>query len=199
MEKTRIRVVTPLYFASPGEWRKWLARYHKTATERWVGFHKRGTGRPTLTWPESVDAALCYGWIDGIRKRVDHERYVIRFTPRRKGSIWSKVNIARVAEMTRTKRMRAAGLRAFERRTEAKSGIYAYEQRETVALREVDVAVFKKSPKAWEFFSSRPPGYRRIASFFVVNAKQETTRQKRLAALIAASRAGELIGLLKRP
>ena len=159
-------LVMPLYFASPREWRKWLTLHHRTARELWVGFYKRQTGKPSLTWPESVDEALCYGWIDGLRKGVDDERYVIRFTPRRPDSTWSKVNIGRVEELTRTGRMRQAGVKAFRLRTEAKSGTYTYEQRETAKLRKRDEAELKRHPAAWQYFSSRPPGYRRLASFW---------------------------------
>ena len=197
--KTRIRVVTPLYFASPGEWRKWLTGHHKKDPELWVGFHKRGTGRPSLSWPESVDEALCYGWIDGVRKRVDGERYVIRFTPRQPGSTWSLVNIKRVRELTRAGRMRAAGSIAFRKRTAKKSGIYSYEQRGTATLRRRDEAAFKATPAAWQYFSSRPPWYRRVASYWVVSPKKEATRQRRLGVLIACSAAGQPIGPLTRP
>lgn len=188
----------PLYFASPSEWRKWLARHHKTERELWVGFHKRGTGRPSLTWPESVDEALCYGWIDGVRKRVDDERYVIRFTPRKPRSTWSKLNIRRVAALTSARRMRAMGVAAFRQRTAEKSGTYAYEQRETAALRKRDEALLKQNPAAWKYFSNRPPGYRRLASHWVVSAKKEETRQKRLGRLIACSAASQPIGPLSR-
>lgn len=191
--------MTPLYFASPAEWRKWLSRYHKTETELWVGFYKRDTGRPSLTWPESVDEALCYGWIDGIRKRVDDGRYVIRFTPRKPGSTWSLVNIRRVGELTKARRMRSEGLKAFRRRSEDKSGTYTYEQRRAAELRPGDVALIQQHPTAWKYFSSRPPGYRRLASFWVISAKKEETRRRRLEALIAACGAGQPIGPMRRP
>ena len=191
-------LVTPLYFASPDEWRKWLARHHKADAELWVGFHKRKTDRPSLSWPESVDEALCFGWIDGIRKRVDEDRYVIRFTPRKPESTWSNVNVRRVGELIRSRRMRAAGLRAFRRRTAERSGVYTYEQREIVALRKSDETLLKQTPAAWEYFSKRPPGYRKLASRWVVSAKQEATRRRRLEHLIAASAKGQPIGPLQR-
>ena len=178
----------PIYFESPAEWRDWLRRHHGTAEELWVGFHKKATGRPTLTWPESVDQALCFGWIDGIRKTVDADRYVIRFTPRRPGSNWSLVNTKRVAELTRLGLMRAAGKRVFEQRT-AKSS-YSYEQRRDAALPPAFETRFKANPEAWKFFQAQPPGYRRLCAFYVISAKQDATRSKRLARLIGESAAG---------
>src|SRR5213082_2724961 len=118
----------PRFFASPAAWRRWLAAHYERGGELWVGFYKRSTGRPSITWPESVDEALCFGWIDGLRKRVDDVSYTIRFTPRRTRSIWSAVNIKRAQELTRQGRMRPAGQQAFAARTENRSGIYAYEQ-----------------------------------------------------------------------
>ena len=190
--------MTPIYFASPAEWRKGLTWQHAAEAELWVGFYKRGSGHPTLTWPESVDQALCFGWIDGVRKRVDQDRYVIRLTPRKPKSTWSNVNIRRVRDLIKARRMRAAGLRAFQRRTKGKSGTYAYQQRETATLRKRDEVLLRKNPRAWKDFSSGPPWYRRLASFWVISAKQEATRQKRLRTLIECSAAGQPIGSLRR-
>ena len=186
------------YFATPAEFRKWLVANHAKAQELWVGFYKKESGRPSITWPESVDEALCVGWIDGIRKRLDDESYVIRFTPRKAQSTWSAVNIARVAELTREGRMRPAGLAAFERRSEAKSAIYSYEQKETAAFDEEAERQFRSNAKAWEFFQSQPPWYRRTATHKVLSAKREETRQKRLATLIADSAAGRRLRELDR-
>ena len=122
------------FFATPAEFRAWLEKHHSSAPELWVGFYKKGSGRPSINWPEAVDEALCVGWIDGIRKSIDDESYRIRFTPRKPRSTWSAVNLARVEALTREGRMRPAGLKAFEKRTEAKTGIYAYEQRKAAEL-----------------------------------------------------------------
>ena len=177
------------FFAKPAEFRNWLVANHAKAQELWVGFYKKESGRPSITWPESVDEALCVGWIDGIRKRLDDESYVIRFTPRKAQSTWSTVNIARVAELTRERRMQRAGLAAFERRSEAKSAIYSYEQKEAAAFDEEAERQFRANATAWEFFQSQPPWYRRTATYKVISAKREETRQKRLATLIADSAA----------
>src|SRR5262245_3794515 len=156
----------PVFFESPAAWRKWLAANHSKAEELWVGFHKRATGRPTLTWPESVDEALCFGWIDGLRKRIDAERYKIRFTRRRAGSIWSAVNVKRVAELTRSRRMRGAGQRAFAARTEARTAVYSFEQRKDPKLPPALLKAFKANVPAWRFFSEQPPGYQRMMTWY---------------------------------
>ena len=186
------------FFATPAEFRKWLEANHDKAQELWVGFYRRESGRPSITWPESVDEALCVGWIDGIRKRLDDESYVNRFTPRKPRSTWSAVNIARVAELERQGRMLPAGRAAFARRTDDKSAIYAYEQRKTATLGEEAERQFRANAKAWEFFNAQPPWYRRTAIYKIVSAKREETREKRLAALIADSAAGRRIGELDR-
>lgn len=188
----------PLFFATPADLRRWLDANHSTAKELWVGFYKKESGRPSITWPESVDEALCVGWIDGIRKRLDDESYVIRFTPRKPQSTWSAVNIARVAELKRNGRMRPAGLAAFERRSDEKSAIYSYEQRTTAEFDESAERQFRANPKAWEFFQAQAPWYRRTATYKVISAKREETRQKRLAQLIADSAAGRRIRELDR-
>jgi uncharacterized protein YdeI (YjbR/CyaY-like superfamily) len=187
----------PTHFASPAAFRAWLARNHETAKELWVGFHKKASGTPSITWPESVDEALCYGWIDGIRKSLGPTSYMIRFTPRRPGSIWSTVNTKRARELMRLGRMRAAGRAAFERRSEARTSIYAYEQRGQ-ELSGAYARRFKANAAAWKFFQAQPPGYRRVVSWWVVSAKKEETRLKRLEQLIADSAAGRRIGLLEK-
>ncbi len=178
-----------IFFSTAADFRKWLGPNHATATELWVGFYRKHTGRPSLTWPESVDEALCVGWIDGIRKRIDAESYMIRFTPRRRGSIWSAVNIRRVAVLTNEKRMQPAGLTAFAARIENKSGIYAYEQR-SEQLPEPYASRLRKNKAAWEFFQAQPPSYRKTLGWWVVSAKQEETRRKRLEKLISESARG---------
>jgi uncharacterized protein YdeI (YjbR/CyaY-like superfamily) len=177
----------PRFFATPAEFRRWLAEHHETARELWVGFHKKGSGKPSITWPESVDEALCVGWIDGVRKSIDSDSYMIRFTPRKPTSIWSEVNIKRMGELIREGRVLPAGLRAFEKRTEAKSGIYAYEQRKTATLDEASEQRFRAHPAAWEYYLAQPPWYRRTTAWWVISAKREETRQKRLGELIEAS------------
>jgi uncharacterized protein YdeI (YjbR/CyaY-like superfamily) len=191
--------MTPTFFATPDQWRAWLARHHATAEELWVGFYKRGTGRPSLTWPESVDQALCYGWIDGVRKSLGEESYAIRFTPRRPGSIWSKVNLARIEELEALGLMQPAGRAAHAARTAAKSGIYAYEQRSTARFTPEQERTFRRNRKAWSYFQAEAPWYRRNATHWVVSAKREETRAKRLATLIADSAAGRRLARLERP
>ncbi|MEO5754256.1 MAG: YdeI/OmpD-associated family protein [Chthoniobacterales bacterium] len=175
-----------VFFAMPAELRKWFHRHHAREKELWVGFYKKASGKPSITWPESVDEALCVGWIDGIRKTIDAESYQIRFTPRRRGSIWSAVNIKRVEVLTRKKRMQPSGLAAFAARVENKSGIYAYEQR-TAELPEPYAGLLRANQPAWDFFQAQPPSYRKTLSWWIVSAKQEETRRKRIAKLIAAS------------
>lgn len=180
----------PIFFATPAEFRTWLEKNHDHAHELWVGYHRKATGRPSMTWPQSVDEALCFGWIDGIRKSVDETSYMIRFTPRKPTSNWSLINMARIPELTREGRMRPVGLRAFEERAEAKTGISVYEQRKNAAFDAAHEKEFRKHPKAWKFFQAQSPSYRRLSAWRVISAKQEATRMKRLAQLIEASEAG---------
>ena len=187
-----------VYFDSPAAFRRWLEAHHASAGELLVGYHKTHTGRPSLTWPESVDEALCVGWIDGIRRRVDDDRYTIRFTPRRRHSIWSLVNIRRVAVLTADGRMQPPGLRAFEARRDERTGVYSFERSEPAALSEVDERRFRKNRTAWAFFQAQPPGYRRTAMHWVTSANRAETRETRLAALIADSAAGLRIAHLRR-
>jgi uncharacterized protein YdeI (YjbR/CyaY-like superfamily) len=187
----------PRFFASPAELRRWMEKNSGSAAELLVGFHKRASGTPSVTWPESVDQALCFGWIDGIRKNVDATRYTIRFTPRREKSIWSAVNTKRARELIELGLMHPAGQAAFEARRENRSGIYAYEQR-LVELPEPYAGPMKKSPRAREFFAAQPPSYRKTAIWWVISAKQEPTRLRRLATLIADSEAGRHIKHLAR-
>ena len=177
------------FFSTPAELRKWFAKHHASAPELWVGFHKKGSGKPSITWPESVDEALCVGWIDGVRKSLVEESYVIRFTPRKTTSIWSVLNVSRVAVLTAEARMQPSGQAAFAARSQDKTGIYAFEQ-EKPDLSAADIRVFKKNKAAWKFFEAQPPGYRRQMSWRVTSAKREETRAKRLLKLIEASATG---------
>ena len=176
------------YFRTPAEFRKWLEKHHATETELLVGFYAKGSGKPSITWPESVKEALCYGWIDGIRRNVDEESYSIRFTPRKRTSIWSAINIKYASDLIEQGLMHAAGLAAFELRRENKSGIYAYEQR-SATIPEPYLSRFKQNAAAFEFFESQPAGYRKQMSWWIVSAKLEETRLKRLRKLIAESAA----------
>ena len=180
------------YFATPADFRRWLATNHAKAKELLVGFHKKGSGTPSITWQESVDEALCFGWIDGVRKRVDEERYTIRFTPRRKLSNWSLINVNRVQALIADKRMKPAGLAAYEARVAKKTGIYAYENRPT-ELDDAYAKPLRRNAAAWAFFQAQPPSYRKLANWWIASAKKEETRQKRLARLIADSAAGKRI------
>jgi uncharacterized protein YdeI (YjbR/CyaY-like superfamily) len=176
--------VKPLFFATPAHWRRWLAANYHRADEVVVGFYKKASGVPSITWPESVDEALCFGWIDGVRNRIDGTSYQIRFTPRRKGSIWSSVNVGRVAELTKNGRMRPAGVRAFEARTKAKTAIYSFEQQKKAKLPAAFERRFKANAAAWAFYNTMPPWYQRTTTWWVTSAKREETRLKRLATLI---------------
>lgn len=177
------------FFRTADDFRKWLEKHHATKTELLVGFYAKGSGKPSITWPESVKAALCFGWIDGIRRNVDEKSYSIRFTPRKRASIWSAINIEYANELIAAGLMRKAGLAAFERRRENKSGIYAYEQR-SATIPEPYLSQLKQHKAAFEFFESQPGGYRKQMSWWIVSAKLEATRLKRLEKLIAESAAG---------
>jgi uncharacterized protein YdeI (YjbR/CyaY-like superfamily) len=176
--------MTPRFFKTPGDLRAWFDAHHSEGGELLVGFHKVGSGKPSVTWPESVDEALCVGWIDGIRRRVDETSYCIRFTPRRRGSIWSAVNIRRVQALIAEGRMTPAGLKAFEARRENRSGIYAYEQREAALPAEYE-RIVRRSRKAWAFFERQPPSYKKTVNWYIVSAKKEETRRSRLASLMS--------------
>jgi len=179
----------PTFFQSPSAWRDWLEKNHALARELWVGFYKKHSGRPSITYPEALDEALCFGWIDGVRKSLDPVRYTIRFTPRKQGSVWSVVNIRRARELTAGGLMRPSGLEAFQKRDEEKSRQYSYEARG----RDLDAAYEKKfraNKRAWAFFQSQAPSFQRTAKFWVMSAKKEETRLRRLAALIESSAKG---------
>ena len=180
----------PIFFEKPAELRAWLEQNHDKEKELFVGAYKKATGKPSLTWPEIVDEALCFGWIDGIRRGIDDESWSIRLTPRKPTSNWSSVNVRRVAELEKEGRMTPHGRAAFERRSEERSGIYSYEQRKNARLEPEQEREFKAHPEAWAFFRSQPPGYRRTATHWVVTAKREETRRRRLAKLIEDSAGG---------
>ena len=179
-----------LFFASTAELRDWFDANHETADELWLGYHKKATGRPTITWSDAVDEALCVGWIDSVRYSLDDERSAQRFTPRRKGSVWSAINVRKVAELTAQRRMRPAGLAAFEARSDDRSAIYAYEQRHEARLAPDEEREFRANERAWEFFQAHPPWYRKTALWWVVSAKREETRARRLRTLIDDSANG---------
>jgi uncharacterized protein YdeI (YjbR/CyaY-like superfamily) len=183
---------TARFFATPAELRAWLDAHHETADELLVGAWKKSTGKPTLTWPEIVEEALCVGWIDSIRRSVPGDGWTIRLTPRRKGSNWSAVNIAKVAELT-AGRMRPAGIAAFEARSPERSAIYSFEQAVEPALTAGEEARFRHDQPAWTWFSAKPPSFRRQALHWVISAKRPETRERRLATLIANSAAGQPI------
>ncbi|HEY4272660.1 MAG TPA: YdeI/OmpD-associated family protein [Candidatus Udaeobacter sp.] len=174
------------FFRTAADFRVWLEDNHATATELWIGFYKKNSGKPSITWPESVDQALCFGWIDGVRKRVEEISYQIRFTPRRRGSIWSAINIKRARELVKQKQMRPVGLEAFGARIENKSGIYSYEQQST-ELQQPYAGLLKKNKAAWDFFKTQSPSYRKMIGWWIVSAKKEETRMSRLAKLISES------------
>jgi uncharacterized protein YdeI (YjbR/CyaY-like superfamily) len=189
----------PRFFATLPGWRAWLEQNHASEQELWVGFYKRDSGRPSISWPESVDGALCFGWIDGVRKSIDAFSYKIRFTPRKPRSIWSAINMKRATELKSMGLMHAAGLAAFERRDEKRSAIYAYEQRKTAKLPPEHEKQFRANKTAWRFFTSQPPWYQRTSTYWVISAKKEETKLKRLAKLIKDSGNQKSIAQLTRP
>jgi uncharacterized protein YdeI (YjbR/CyaY-like superfamily) len=186
MPRSRVSL-TPdaTFFATPAQFRSWLRKHHTSATELWVGFHKKDSGKPSITWPESVDEALCFGWIDGVRKSLGDTSYTIRFTPRKKSSKWSDVNRKRVQELIDEGRMQPAGLRAFEARDPEKDSGYAYEQRKNAKFSVEQLAKFRANKRAWAHFEAEAPGYRHLFTWWVISAKREETRDRRLEKLIA--------------
>jgi uncharacterized protein YdeI (YjbR/CyaY-like superfamily) len=183
--------LTPVFFADAASFRAWLAKHAKAAGDLIVGFHKVGKGKPSMTWPQSVDEALCVGWIDGVRKRIDDESYLIRFSPRRPGSIWSAINIARVQALAAEGRMTKEGIAAFERRIERKSRIYAYEREHPPELDAHELRQFQRNEAAWAFLDNAAPWYRRNTLHWITSAKQPATRARRLAMAIEKSAAWE--------
>lgn len=188
----------PRFFATGDAFAAWLEVNHAREPELLVGFYKRGTGKPSLTWPESVDAALAFGWIDGVRRSIDESAYSIRFTPRRPKSIWSAVNVARVEALTKEGRMHAAGLAAFAKRTAGRTGVYSFERSAEAKLDEREERALRANRAAASHFDAQAPWYRRTALHWVVSAKKDETRRTRLAHLIEASAAGRPIKPLDR-
>jgi uncharacterized protein YdeI (YjbR/CyaY-like superfamily) len=187
----------PRFFRTPSQFRRWLETHHDTATELVVGFYKVGSGKPSITWPESVDEALCFGWIDGIRRSLDESAYTIRFTPRRPKSTWSAVNIRRAEALIRDRRMTRAGRTAFQKRDPAASGRYSFENRPRTLAPDY-LERFKANEHAWAFFQAQAPWYRRTAIFWIMEAKREDTRQRRLGRLIDDSAHARTIPPLTR-
>jgi len=181
----------PLFFDSAAAFRAWLAQHAATAPELLVGFWKVGSGRPSMSWSESVDEALCFGWIDGVRKRIDEQRYQIRFTPRRPGSIWSAVNLAKVEALIAAGRMQLAGLAVYEARDPAKQRVYAFEREQPAELSASELRQFRAAGAAWTYFEACPPGYRRVMLHWVCSAKRAQTRARRLAQLMEVCGRGE--------
>lgn len=182
----------PRFFKTPQAFRAWLSENHDRRDELWVGFYKKGSGKASITWPESVDAALCFGWIDGVRKSLDAERYMIRFTPRREKSIWSAANIESAERLIECGEMQPSGLAAFERRREDRSRVYSFEQGEVAFSGEQEERL-RTNEKAWVYWQAQPPSYRRTVTWWVVSAKRQATRDRRLDALIADSAAGRWV------
>ena len=185
------RTMKPIFFKTPAEFRAWLKKHHATADEIIVGYYKKASGKQTMTWQESVDEALCFGWIDGIRRKYGEDSYGNRFTPRRTGSNWSAININRVEELTKLKRMQPAGLAAYAKRSEARSRVYAYEQSDVLPLDAALEKKFKANKKAWAFFQGQAPYYRKIITRWLNSAKAEDTRLRRLAKLMASCEQGK--------
>jgi uncharacterized protein YdeI (YjbR/CyaY-like superfamily) len=178
-----------VFFASPAEWRAWLEDHHATADELIVGFWKKGTGRPSMTWSESVDEALCFGWIDAVRRRIDDESYTIRFTRRKPTSNWSAINVAKMAALEAAGRMTDAGRAAFGNRRESRTGIYSYEQGDIT----FDESALRADPAAWEYWTRAAPSYRKVVMHWVTSAKRPETREKRMTELVADCAAGRKI------
>lgn len=179
----------PIFFKTQSELRKWFDKNHLSELELILGYYKKGTGKESVSWSESVDQALCFGWIDSVRKSIDVESYQIRFTPRKPNSIWSNVNIKKTEELIDKGLMCVTGIEAFNKRKEHKSGVYAFENEEQ-KLDEDFEKQFKANKKAWDFFNQQPPGYKKIALHYVMTAKLEATRNKRFQDLIADSEMG---------
>ena len=185
----------PKFFTSPDQFHQWLEKNQDSATELLVGFYKKMSGKESITYPEALDEALCFGWIDGVRKSIDNASYTIRFTPRKSKSIWSLVNVRHVERLQQEGRMKPSGLEAFALRDPKRTGIYSFENRP----RELSPAYkrkFRLNKKAWEFFEAQPPFFRKTAAFYVMSAKKEETRVRRLEHLIESSEKGIRLGVI---
>lgn len=183
-------VSKPTFFADQSEFRKWLDKNHRMEKELIVGFYKKDSGKPSMTWPESVDQALCFGWIDGVRKSIDQESYQIRFTPRKPTSIWSAVNIAKVEKLTKEGLMQPAGIAAFKLRKEEKSKVYSFENDAKQLDTEME-SKFEADSTAWQYFKAQAPSYQKAVIHWIMTAKQESTRLSRLQKTIAQSHLGK--------
>jgi uncharacterized protein YdeI (YjbR/CyaY-like superfamily) len=186
MQPNGYQLMKPKFFNSRERFREWLERHHASAKEILVGFHKKNSGKKSITYAEALDEALCFGWIDGVRRNFDETSYTIRFTPRKPRSIWSLVNVRHVERLQKEGRMHPAGTAAFERRTPERTGIYSFENRPRELSAEFQKE-FRKNKPAWEFFQKQPPGYKRLMSFWVMSAKKDETRMARLKRLIESS------------
>lgn len=184
----------PTFFARPAAFRAWLRRHHRRQAELWVGFHKKATGRPSITYPEALDEAICFGWIDGVRRNVDRDSYEIRFTPRRPNSFWSAVNTRKAEALIKARRMRASGLAAFKARDAERTAEYSFERERRFGPEELKT--FKADRAAWSYFTALPPGYKRVSIWYVVSARREDTRARRLAQLMERSARGERLPML---
>jgi uncharacterized protein YdeI (YjbR/CyaY-like superfamily) len=191
-------MIQPTFFEQPSAFRKWLAQNHATQKELWVGYYKKHTKKLTMTWSESVDQALCYGWIDGIRKKIDEEAYMIRFTPRKPTSFWSAVNIKKIEELTQKGLMQPSGIAAWERRKDSKSKVYSYEQDKISILKPEYLNQIKANKKAFTFFENLAPGYKKHTIWWVMSAKREATQIKRLTILIESAEQGLKIPHLRK-
>ena len=187
----------PVFFEDAAALRRWLERHGDTARELLIGFLKKAPGRSSLTYLEALEQALCFGWIDGVRRSLDAERWVQRYTPRKPRSVWSLVNVRKAEALVARGRMAPAGMRAFEARDPHRTGLYSFEQGKAPALGPMERKAFKAKPKAWAFFLAQPPGYRRTAAYWVVSAKKDETRKRRLMRLIADSAAGRRLAMLQ--
>ncbi|MFK7820191.1 MAG: YdeI family protein [Planctomycetaceae bacterium] len=184
----------PTFFTTPELFREWLEGHSQVETELLVGFWKANSKRQSMTWSQSVDEAICYGWIDGVRRRIDEDSYSIRFTPRRPGSNWSAVNISKIESLLAEGRVTEAGEKAYQSRSESKSRVYSYEQDQPAELTSSEVSQFRKQPTAWRYFSNCPPGYRRKMVHWITSAKKLDTRARRLAKLVSACESQKRIG-----
>jgi uncharacterized protein YdeI (YjbR/CyaY-like superfamily) len=187
----------PKFFSTPAEFREWLEQNHDKASELLIGFHRKASGKKSITYNEALDEALCFGWIDGVRRKLNETSYVQRFSPRKPRSIWSLVNVGHVERLKQEGRMHASGLEVYARRDPKRTGIYAFENRPH-QLTPAYEKRFRENKKAWEFFEAQPPYYKRVTIFRIMNAKKEETQIRRLEELIACSAKGERLGLLKK-
>ena len=191
----------PVFFVTGDQFHDWLAEHHASTPELLVGFWKVGSGTPSMTWPDSVDAALCFGWIDGVRRRLDDQAYTIRFTPRRPGSIWSAVNVAKAEALVAAGRMAPAGLAAFTARRDDRTAVYSHEQgaEADLALSADEEARLREAAGALAFFEAQPASYRRAVAHWLHTAKRPETRARRLDLLAVESSAGRLVAQFRRP